>query len=140
LGQRARWPVAADSGGRHRGHAGKTAEYLREEVARSLKGVSPADRKRFLEASLARFPVAGRSRSPRLPPCPSPRPFSSMKPGESGGTISGGGGETFRGKTRELAKRLSEAGLAWVDRSALVLEISDELRQKLGSRPTSSRV
>src|SRR2546423_11511651 len=37
----------------------KRREFLQEEVARHFKPVPPANRKRFLEALLARFPIAG---------------------------------------------------------------------------------
>src|ERR1700681_1212555 len=37
----------------------KRREFLQEEVARNFKPLPPANRKRFLEALLARFPVAG---------------------------------------------------------------------------------
>lgn len=39
--------------------APKRAEFLQEEVERSFKSVTPANRQRLMEALLARFPVAG---------------------------------------------------------------------------------
>src|SRR5215472_3412417 len=39
--------------------AEKRREYLKEELGQSFQGVVPANRKRFLDALLARFPVAG---------------------------------------------------------------------------------
>jgi hypothetical protein len=109
-------------------------EYLNEEIARSFKGVAPAQRKRYLEALHARFPVAGqmvRTSAPAPAPLPTPAPAP----------------ETFEqllerflkaakelpdAKRAEVAKRLGEADLTLVDKDKVVLETTDELRQALG--------
>jgi len=111
-------------------------EYLNEEIARSFKGVAPAQRKRYLEALHACFPVAGQMVTTSAPapaaartpaPAPVPETFEQLM-------------ERFLKAAKELpdpqrvevAKRLGEADLTWVDKDKAVLEITDELRQGLG--------
>ena len=108
-------------------------ELLGEEVTRSLKDVPTANRKRFLQALLARFPVAGEiaKSAPAALPVAAPVRVDET-PERVLERFLAVAAKLSEAKRAELAKRLSEAGLAWVDRSALVLEISDELRQKLG--------
>ena len=108
-------------------------ELLGEEVTRSLKDVPTANRKRFLQALLARFPVAGEiaKSAPAALPVAAPVRVDET-PERVLERFLAVAAKLSEEKRAELAKRLSEAGLAWVDRSALVLEISDELRQKLG--------
>lgn len=120
----------------------KRREFLQEEVARNFKPVPPANRKRFLEALLARFPVAGQVVSFSMAPAaaaPAPAaPAAKPAPETIEETLErflAAASNLPEGKRAEFSKRLSEAGFAWVDRDALVLEISDELRQKLGLQP-----
>jgi hypothetical protein len=109
-------------------------EDLNEEIARSLKSVAPAQRKRYLEALRARFPVAGQlvttagpAAAPPPRPAPAPETFEQLL-------------ERFLKAAKELpdvqragvTKRLGEAGLTSVDKDKVVLEITDELRQGLG--------
>ena len=114
----------------------KRREFLQEEVARNFKPVAPANRKRFLEALLARFPVAGQivNFSPAAT-APAPAPTAAPAPESVDQTLErflGAASNLSEDKRAEYAKRLSDAGFMWVDRDALVLEVSDELRQKLG--------
>jgi hypothetical protein len=109
-------------------------EFLQEEVVRSLKNVPPVDRKRFLEALLRRFPVAGQvaKLAPQPPPAPSAAPVPRTEsPQEILERFIAATEKLPEERRIELAKRLADAGLAWVDRDALVMEISGELRQKL---------
>ena len=112
-------------------------EYLNEEIARNFKGVAPAQRKRYLEALHARFPVAGQmvttpapSPAPTLPepaPAPTPETFEQLLE-----RFLKAAKELPDPKRAEVVKRLGEAGLACAGNDKAVLEISDELRQGLG--------
>ena len=111
-------------------------EYLNEEIARGCKGVAPAQRKRYLEALHARFPVSGELVTASAPaPAPAPAPVRAPAP------------ETFEqlferflkaaqelpdARRAEVKKQLAEANLAWVDNEKVVLEVTDDLRQALG--------
>lgn len=127
----------------------KRRQYLKEELGQTFQDVAPANRKRFLDALLARFPVAGQvvnSASPQ--PAPAPVPVA-PKPAP----------ETFdqtlervlaeipklpEEKRQEISKRFAEAGIVQANREALVVEVSDELRKRLGlpadRQPHLSRV
>ena len=127
----------------------KRREFLQEEVARNFKPVPPANRKRFLEALLARFPVAGQvmnfsaAAAAPAPAAPAARPAPESIEETLERFLAGASGLP-EGKRAEFSKRLSDAGFAWVDRDSLVLEVSDDLRQKLGlqagQQPQLSRV
>src|SRR5437773_9597751 len=108
-------------------------DLLHEEVSRSLKDIPAASRKGYLEALLARFPVAGQlaKSAPAALPVATPVPVDETAERVLERFLAAAA-KLSEEKRAELAKRLSEAGLTWVDRSALVLEISDELRPKLG--------
>jgi len=82
---------------------------------------------------LARFPVAGQlaKSAPAALPVATPVPVDETAERVLERFLAAAA-KLSEEKRAELAKRLSEAGLTWVDRSALVLEISDELRPKLG--------
>ena len=113
----------------------KRREYLQEEVTRSLKEVAPGNRKRLLGALLARFPVAGQVMKslPAQTSAPAPVPVSVVEtPEQILERLLAVAGKLPEEKRAEISKRLGEAGLAWVDRDALVLEVSDKLKQKLG--------
>lgn len=110
----------------------KRREYLQEEVARSLKSQPSANRKRYLEALLARFPVAGQIvKSVPAAPAPAPAPVAESD-AEMLERFLAAAAKLPEEKRTELGKQLSETGLVWVDRDTPVLEISDELRQGLG--------
>jgi hypothetical protein len=108
-------------------------EFLNEEINRSFNRVPPANRKRYLEALLVRFPVAGcvatRVVETAAPPPPPPRPET--PDGLLEKFIVAAAREPEE-KRAEFAKRLAGASLVWVDRDALVLEISQEFQQSLG--------
>jgi len=114
--------------------AGKRRDYLQEEVARQFAEVPAGNRKRYLTALRARFPVCGRlpGVSPAEvapPPPPPPAEESAEQILERFLAAAGGVPEARR---LEMARRLAEKGLAWFDRDALVLDISEETRRKLG--------
>jgi len=115
----------------------KRREYIQEEAARSLKSVPPANRKRFIEALLARFPVAGEIArpAPEAPPIPVAPPPVDETPEIMVDRLLAVAAKLPEDKRSELAKRLAGAGLAWVDRDALIMEISDELRQRRELQP-----
>ena len=113
--------------------AEKRCEYLNEEVHRSFKGLTPGRRKLCLEGLLARFPVAGQLAKTALAPAPvaavTPVPDS---PAKSFERFLAAAGEFSEQERAEFAKRLYDAGFAWVDRGALELEISKELQARFG--------
>ncbi len=104
----------------------KRQEYLKEEVERSLKTVPPADRKRYLEALIARFPVAGEI--PQLkdlaPEAETPEQvierFFSVA-----GKLSGD-------QKQALGKRLQAVGLNAGAGESQKAEITEDARFKLG--------
>ena len=116
--------------------AEKRREYLQEELGRGFKNVAPANRKRFLEALLARFPVAGQllKSAPSQPVPPSPKPVAET-PDQILERLLTAAAKLSGEKRAEISKRLSEAGFVRVDRDAPLLEISDDLRKRLGLRP-----
>jgi hypothetical protein len=110
----------------------KRRDMLEEELARSLKGVPSASRKGHLKVLLARFPVAGQVVQTGLA---APAPAEAEQPPTMEDLL-----ERFleaaagipAAKRDEIARRLAEAGFAWVDRSATELEVEPEFREKLG--------
>ena len=114
----------------------KRREFLHEEIARNLKTVVAGNRKRYLEALLRRFPVGGDLVKAAGTPAPA-APVAAAQPRtdtpeeiiERFFDVVSKLPEPARA---ELSKRLAEAGFNWVDRNELVLEVSNELRQKLG--------
>lgn len=109
-------------------------EYLREEVERNLKSLAPANRKRHVEALIARFPVGGQdvagvSSPPPTPQVPSPIPETPEQIMERFLVSVKGLPEE---RVFEMGRRLSEAGLELVDRDSLLLVISDEQGKALG--------
>lgn len=111
----------------------KRREYLHEEIVRGLKGVPPADRKQRLEGLLTQFPVAGKIGAPV--PAAAPAPASRPAPETPEQLLERLISETSslsEAQRSALSKKLYDAGFAWVDHDALVMEVSDELRQKLG--------
>ncbi len=112
-------------------------EYLVEEINRSLKPVRPADRKRFLEALVARFPVGGEAIAlVAAPAAPSPPP-----PPETFEDILHRLLETAPGiseaRRNEAIRRLSGAGLVpaptpTAPAAPATADVGPELRQGLG--------
>src|ERR1017187_1339735 len=112
-------------------------EYLNEEIARNFKGVAPAQRKRYLEALHARFPVAGQivrtpapapvPTPPALAPAPAPETFEQLME-----RFLKAAKELPDPKRAEVVKRLGEAGLVCAGNEKPVLEITEELWQGLG--------
>lgn len=115
-------------------------EYLHDEISQSFKDVSPTNRKRLLEALLARFPSGG-----RMPADTSPATAAAAPPApETPQALL----ERFLKLTAEMPpqqkeafiKRLSEAGFipAAGKASATVVggvEVTDAMRQRLGIQP-----
>jgi hypothetical protein len=117
--------------------AKQRCEFLQEEVERSLKNVALANRKRFLQALLARFPVAGRVVSSLTPPpvaapaSPPPAPVDET-PEQLLERLLAMLPELSEEKRSDLARQLFESELVRAYRSALVLEISEESQRALG--------
>src|ERR1039457_6538833 len=104
----------------------KRVEFLNEEIIRCMKDVPVADRKRYLEALLSRFPVAGRilPTSNVHPEAEAPdqvieRFFAVAK--------------TLSVETKQkLLKRLQSEGISPAENGAQALEIPEDLQQRLG--------
>jgi len=113
--------------------AEKRRQYLQEELGRHFKSVAPANRKRFLEALLARFPVAGQLlKSAPLQPAPqSPKPVAETLD-QILERLLAAAAKLSGEKRAEISRRLSEAGFVGGGRDALPLEISGDLRERLG--------
>jgi hypothetical protein len=107
-------------------------EYLNEEITRHLKEVAPGNRRRYVEALLARFPVAGQTlRAAALPaPPPPPPPQETLE--QLLERFLKAAHDLPEPKRSEVANRLAAEGLAKVDPEAVVQEVMDELRQGLG--------
>ena len=118
--------------------SGRRAEFLQEEVERSLKHVPPANRKRFIEALLARFPVAGKvvssfSPVPAAVPVPVPVPVPvAESPAETLERFLAVVPKLSEEQRSELVQRLLGSELLRAYRSALVLETSEESQRALG--------
>jgi hypothetical protein len=127
---------------------GSRRAILQEEVARHLKTVAVPQRQRYLEALLTRFPVAGevlKSAPPVLEkPDPAPPPPRSETIDETLERLIEAAGKVPAEKREEISKTLAQAGLVWVNRDDLVVELTENLRQKLGlqadQQPRLSRV
>jgi hypothetical protein len=111
----------------------KRRAYLSEEISQNFKGLAPASHKRCLEALLGRFPVGGRIAVgvPVESSVPAPAPVNES-PSQILERFLSAAANLPEEQHSEMAKRLYEAGFAWIDKGALELEISDDLRQKLG--------
>lgn len=114
----------------------KRREYLQEEMDRSLKSSPPANRKRYLQALLHRFPVAGQvvtaapvAAASAPPPPAAPVPLT---PDELLERFLAAAANLPEERRAELGRQLRDAGLVTVDRDALVIDVSEELRKALG--------
>src|SRR5262249_25882471 len=120
-------------------------ELLQKQLASSLASVPAGQRQQYLEAALARFPVAGQIAASRnasadldeapttlVPPAPAPGPRS---PEDLLNAFLSASAELPEEQRNVLARKLAEAGFAWVDRDALVLEVGEEFRKSFGLRP-----
>jgi hypothetical protein len=115
----------------------RRAEFLQEEVERSLKDVPPANRKRFIGALLERFPVAGKvvsSLSPAtsVPTAPAPAPVVAETPEETLERFLTSVSKLPAGERSELIQRLLAADLIREQRSPASLELSEESNRALG--------
>jgi hypothetical protein len=110
-------------------------EYLHDAISQSFKDASPANRKRLLEALMARFPAGGRvsaDTAAAAPAAPAPETPQALL-------------ERFLKASAELpqeqkagfAKMLSEAGYASAgDKGGGAgVEVTDSMRQRLGLQP-----
>jgi len=112
-------------------------EYLQEEVARGFKTVPPSNHKRYLEALLARFPVAGQV--VKSVPAPMSAPVAAVPVAESPEQTL----ERFLGlmaampkeKQDELIRRLFSSELMGAYLKVLVLEFPEEITRDLGLSP-----
>ncbi|HEY1790309.1 MAG TPA: hypothetical protein VGJ73_19340 [Verrucomicrobiae bacterium] len=110
-------------------------EYLHDEISQSFKDASPANRKRLLEALLARFPAGG-----RMPTNAAAEAPAAAAPPETPEALL----ERFLKLSAEMppeqktvfTKRLSEAGyVAAGDKAGAAVELTDLMRQRLGLQP-----
>lgn len=113
----------------------KRREYLKEEAVRRFKAALPANRNRLLQALLERFPVAGQvlKPAPAAPavPAPAPTPVTETVD-ETLERLLAAVKEMPAEKRAGISKRLVAAGLVPADGDALVLEVSEKLREGLG--------
>ena len=114
--------------------ADKRREYLKDELGRTFQDVPPANQKRLREALLARFPVAGHVVATASPaPMPAPAPKSAPESVDQIlEKLLAAAANLPDEKRTEIAKRIGDAGFACVDREAVLLEVSDDLRKRLG--------
>lgn len=109
-------------------------EYLHDEISQSFKDASPANRKRLLEALLARFPAGGRmpmDAAPAATVAPSAETPEALL--ERFLKLSA---ELPEQQKAEFAKRLSQAGyVAAPDKAIGGMEVTDVMRQRLGLQP-----
>ena len=113
-------------------------EYLHDVISQSFKDDSPANRKRLLEALLARFPMAGRMPTETAPApaaAPAPVPETPQALLERFLKLSA---DLPQEQKTAFIKKLSEAGyVAPTAQSSGAggLEITDSIRQRLGIQP-----
>ncbi|HTV42661.1 MAG TPA: hypothetical protein VMF08_19005 [Candidatus Sulfotelmatobacter sp.] len=113
-------------------------EYLHDEISQSFKDVGPTNRKRLLEALLARFPSGGRMPADTAQVAPAaaapPAPETPQSLLERFLKLSAG---LPQQQKEAFAKQLSEAGFvaAGGKSSAAGMEVSDTMRQRLGLQP-----
>jgi hypothetical protein len=109
-------------------------EYLSDEISHSFKDASPANRKRLLEALLARFPSCGRmpTESSAVAPAATP-PETPQALLERFLKLSA---ELPQQQKADFAKQLAQAGfVAAADKAVGGVEITDVMRQRLGLQP-----
>lgn len=111
-------------------------EFLQEEIARGLKSVPPASHKRYLEALLARFPVAGQVAS-AVPaaPAPAPAPAAPLSPEQTLDRFLDSLAACPREKQDELARRLFASELVASYLKDLVIEFPEKLCAEMGLPP-----
>jgi bifunctional DNA-binding transcriptional regulator/antitoxin component of YhaV-PrlF toxin-antitoxin module len=114
--------------------AEKRREFLQEEITRHLKPVPAANRRRYLQALLARFPIGGEigraAPVAQAAPPPEPKPLSPEEKIEQFFDLVS---KLAPERRAEVSKRLVEAGLAPAAvRSEPIAQIPNELRQRLG--------
>jgi hypothetical protein len=111
-------------------------EYLQDEISQSFKDASPANRKRLLEALMARFPSGGRM--PSVTAAPVAVAATPETPQELLERFIKLSAELPQPEKAALAKKLSDAGFAAVSdkaSSSAGLEVTDAIRQRLGLQP-----
>jgi hypothetical protein len=106
-------------------------EYLKEELTRALKPVPPAQRRRYLEALVARFPVAGQVLKPAPSPAPAPKPAAETPERLLARLLAVAAGLAPEQRA-QFSQRLAEAGLAPAQPNASILEVPDTVRKALG--------
>lgn len=113
----------------------KRSEYLQEEVERSFKDVSPANRHRLLEALLVRFPVAGQvlGATHSVPAAAPVAPAPVETPEATLNRLLAALPELSKEARANLAKKLVGAGLVPAGSGTTsTLEISEESQRALG--------
>ena len=111
-------------------------EYLHDEISQSFKDVSPTNRKRLLEALLARFPSGGRMPADSAPAAPALAPQTPETPQELLERFLKLSAELPQQQKEAFVKRLSEAGfIAASGKVQAGMEVNDTMRQRLGIQP-----
>ncbi len=116
----------------------KRRDHLREELERILKPLPVNERKAYLKSLLARFPVGGLAAAsapsavaaPR--PAPAAQPQVPKTPEELLELFLAAASKLPEERRAGLSRRLTEKGFGSVDKGAMEMEISDELRQRFG--------
>lgn len=108
-------------------------EYLQDEISQSFRDVSGMNRKRLLEALMARFPSGGRPALEGAPAAVAPAPETPQELLDRLLKLAAGLPESEKAS---LGKKLSEAGLvAAADKAPGGFEVTDVMRQRLGIQP-----
>jgi hypothetical protein len=116
----------------------KRREYLKEELGRCFQDVAPANRTRFLEALLARYPVAGQTvKTGVAPAAPAPAPAKPVPESveQVAERLLAAAADLPEAKRGEITKRLSEGGLGRASQEPTVLPTPEDLCKRLGLKP-----
>jgi hypothetical protein len=123
----------------------KRREYLKEELARCFQTVAPANRVRYLDALLARYPVSGQVLKTSVPlSAPALSPPAPESADQIVSRLLAAVADLPEAKRGEIAKRLTDAGLVRTNVAENSAEIPPELRKRLGllaeQQPNPARV
>jgi len=115
--------------------ANKRREYLNEEVAHSLKGLSSSRRKPCLEALIARFPVAGQVARLTAAPTPAAAAPPPETPAQLVERLVFMAREIPEAQRAEFAALLTAAGLASQKRGPAEVPVTREMQIRFGLAP-----
>ncbi len=110
-------------------------EFLQDEMARSFKNVPPPNRKRYLEALVARFPVAGQKLSAPVPVAAVPAPPPAETVEQLLERLIQAVASLTPKQRAQFAQRLSEAGLRGPAEPQPAFELSPQVCRALGLAP-----